>query len=623
MRWSCALEQAIESRRSSLAYPILLYYAVGLVLDMAQSLASLSMIKDQKQNTSTWLALKNRVFVGLWIASLVSGCCVSAHDTAATWLMNSLGASPLLLSMMATSASLPFFLFTLPAGAICDLVNRRNLFIGTYLWLSGAAALLAACTWLHLVHPSIILLTVFLLGIGFAFNAPVWAAIIPDVVRKEELASAITLGGVQMNMGGIIGPAIGGFLLPLAGPTLLFSLNALAFLCAALTIARCYREQRQPQPHLENLLESLASAARYVRYTPGMQVILTRDLLFGFFIAVVPALMPVVAFQHLHLEARQLGLVFTSLGIGSLLGATLVLPYARRKATPNTLTILASAILIVVFVFMAVVPNLWVFLPVAALAGISWTVSASELWIAGQRAMPDWARGRMNAVHMVASQGGVALGGILWGWSATSLGLGNTLIGGALLLAASLALAIPLSINFAHSLNFAPSPLESAHSFPLAPKPNDGPVTVTVESIIRPEDREEYLALTEQLRLIFLRNGALLFRVEENLENPGTFRTEMLVASWGDHVRQHGRTTKTETEIAERAWSLHAGPGEPVVRHYIKANRLSTPLGFGQFRQQDDSRSAKSAPEDLESAIAERMKSSQVRTNGPNLSSSP
>jgi MFS family permease len=542
------------------------------------------MAAEQQQNTSTWLALRNRVFVGLWIASLISGCCVSAHDTAATWLMNSLGASPLLLSMMATSASLPFFLFTLPAGAIADLVSRRNLFIGTYLWLAAAAGLLAVCTWLHLVNPFVILGTVFLLGVGFAFNAPVWAAIIPEIVRKEELASAIILGGVQMNMGGIVGPAIGGFLLPIAGPAVLFSLNAFAFLFTALTISRRYQEQRQPEKHLENFLESLAGAARYVRYTPGMQVILTRDLSFGFFISVVPALIPVVAFQHLRLQASQLGLVFTSLGIGSLLGATAVLPYARRKATPNGLTILASVVLVSVFVLMAVVPNLWVFLPVAALAGLSWTISASELWIAGQRAMPDWARGRMNAVHMVASQGGVALGGILWGWSANSLGLGKTLIGGAILLTASLALAIPLSINFAHSLDLDPVPLGSAHDFPLAPKPDDGPVTVTVESIIRPEDREEYLLLTDQLRLMFLRNGALLYRVDENLENPGTFRTEMLVASWADHVRQHSRTTKAETELAERAWNLHAGEGEPIVRHYIKANRVSTPLGFGQFR---------------------------------------
>jgi MFS family permease len=575
------------------------------------------MATEQQQNTSTWLALKNPVFVRLWIASLVSGCCVSAHDTAATWLMNSLGASPFLLSLMATSASLPFFLFTLPAGALCDLVNRRNLFIGTYFWLAGAAGLLAVCTWLHLIHPSIILTTVFLLGIGFAFNAPVWAVIVPEVVRREELASAITLGGVQMNMGGILGPAIGGLLLQVAGPAVLFSLNALAFLFVALTISRRYREQRQPQPHLENLLESLAGAARYVRYTPGMQVILTRDLLFGFFIAVVPALVPVVALQHLRLQASQLGLVFTSLGIGSLLGATLVLPFARAKATPNMLTILASAILVSVFVLMAVVPNLWIFLPVAALAGVSWTISASELWIAGQRAMPDWARGRMNAVHMVASQGGVALGGILWGWSATSLGLGNTLLGGAIFLTASLALAIPLSINFAQSLNLDPEPLEAAHDFPLVPRSDDGPVTVTVESIIRPEDREEFLSLIEQLRLVFLRNGALIYRVDENLENPGTFRTEMLVASWAEHMRQHSRTTKAEAEIARRAWALHAGQDEPVVRHYIKANRVSTPLGFGQFRKHNEPRLTKAGPANLESAKTETLGPPHLRMRDP------
>src|SRR5271166_6528211 len=103
------------------------------------------------------------------------------------------------------------------------------------------------------------------------------------------------------------------------------------------------------------------------------------------------------------------------MGIGSLLGATLMLPYARAKASPNALTILAGVILVAVLVLMAIVPNLWMFLCVTALAGISWTVSASELWIAGQRAMPDWARGRMNAVQMMASQGGLAVGSVLLG----------------------------------------------------------------------------------------------------------------------------------------------------------------------------------------------------------------
>jgi MFS family permease len=504
--------------------------------------------------------------------------------------MNGLGASPLLLSLMATAASLPFFLFTLPAGAIADLSNRRTLLIAAYLWLAGAAGLLAVLTWLHWVHPYVILITVFLLGIGFAFSAPVWASIIPEIAKKDELASAITLGGVQMNLAGIVGPAIGGLLLPYMGPGMLFSLNALAFLGSAWVISRRYRRRRRPQPHLENFLESFASAARYIRYTPGIQVILTRDFLFGLFIAVVPALVPVVALRHLQLEAHQLGMVFTSVGIGSLLGATLVLPYARTKASPNALTILAGIILVVVLVLMAIVPNLWLFLPVAALAGVSWTVSASELWIAGQRAMPDWVRGRMNAVHMMASQAGIASGAILWGCGATSLGLGITLMGGAVLLTISLLLAIPLSINFAHTLNLDSAPMEAAHDFPLSPRPNDGPVTVTVEFIIRPEDREKFLEDAEQLRLMFLRNGALLYRVDENLEHPGTFRTEMLVSSWAEHLRQHARMTKEENALAERVWAMHSGDDPPLVRHYLKANRLSTPLDFSKFRKESVSR---------------------------------
>ncbi len=254
--------------------------------------------------------------------------------------MNELGASPFLLSLMATSAALPFFLFALPAGVISDLVNRQILLIATYLWLAAAAGALALFTWLHLVKPYYILITAFLLGVGYAFAAPAWAAIIPEVVPKSELPSAIILSGVQMNLGGIVGPALGGLLLSVAGPGIIFSLNALVFLFAAMMVKRWYRERRRFGAHLEGFMESFASTARCIRYTPGIQVILTRDFLFGFFIAEVPALLPVVAFRRLHLQANQLGLSFTCLGIGSLLGGALVLPYARTKFTPNTLTII-------------------------------------------------------------------------------------------------------------------------------------------------------------------------------------------------------------------------------------------------------------------------------------------
>src|SRR3984893_15956930 len=87
---------------------------------------------------STWSALGNPVFRKLWIAAVISGTCVAAHDTAAMWMMNMLTPSPFLISLLSTVASLPFFLFTLPAGALADIVDRKKLLCVVNLWLAGA-----------------------------------------------------------------------------------------------------------------------------------------------------------------------------------------------------------------------------------------------------------------------------------------------------------------------------------------------------------------------------------------------------------------------------------------------------------------------------------------------------
>ena len=109
----------------------------------------------EKASTSTWFALRNPVFRSLWLASVLSGTFVSAQDIAATWLMHSLGASSLLLSLMATAAAAPFFLFTLPAGSIADIVNRRAVILCAVLWQGGCSALLALGAWTRVIDPAL------------------------------------------------------------------------------------------------------------------------------------------------------------------------------------------------------------------------------------------------------------------------------------------------------------------------------------------------------------------------------------------------------------------------------------------------------------------------------------
>jgi hypothetical protein len=93
---------------------------------------------------------------------------------------------------------------------------------------------------------------------------------------------------------------------------------------------------------------------------------------------------------------------------------------------------------------MALVRQPEAFFVVAALAGVGWTLSASELWVAAQRAMPGWARGRMNATVIMISQGAMALGGVIWGSAAAIAGASYTLLGAAILFLMSLLLAARL-----------------------------------------------------------------------------------------------------------------------------------------------------------------------------------
>jgi hypothetical protein len=83
---------------------------------------------------------------------------------------------------------------------------------------------------------------------------------------------------------------------------------------------------------------------------------------------------------------------------------------------------------------------------------VGWTLSASELWVAAQRAMPGWARGRMNAMVIMISQGAMAVGGVIWGSAASVAGADYTLLGAAVLFLASLLPARRLSINVAENL---------------------------------------------------------------------------------------------------------------------------------------------------------------------------
>jgi MFS family permease len=528
--------------------------------------------------SSSWTALQNRSYRAIWFASLISGVCASAHGTAATWAMNQLSHSALFLSMIWTFTSLPFFLFTLPAGALADMMDRSRLVAIMHIWLAAAAGGLAVLGWLNLLNGYFILLFLFLIGAGFSFNAPAFCALLTDIVSSEELPSATVLNGLQLDLSGMIGSAVGGALIPLIGTNMIFAANSAAFLLINLALVQWRQPKAQSHSAMENFFQSLATAVHYVRYAPGMQVILVRQILFSLLVAAVPALLPVVGLRELHIGAAELGLLYTSIGAGSVITGTFILPWGRARYSPNTLTKLAAYLLALVMLLLAFVRQTQFLLAVAALGGVAWTSTANELWLAGQRAMPIWARGRMNATVIMFSQGAMALGGVIYGSGAQTWGAAPVLVAVAVVILVLLLtfqlFSVPLSIDFTRELNVEPGPIAPfSPNFIHVPRPEDGPVLITIDVQLdetRGPDRDTFV---EELRLIYLRNGAYSWQLFADPTRPNHYHVQIMMPSWSQYLLLCERITKAEKELIDQARSLHVGEQPPEIRMYIRVNK--------------------------------------------------
>src|SRR2546425_4877896 len=148
------------------------------------------------QARSTRSPLYYGLFRAIWIASTASHIGSYMTDVGQGWLMSSLTPSPLIVSLLLTAESLPFFLLGLPAGALADIVDRRRLLIVTQIAMAIVVGALAVDTLTGIVTPWMLLALAFALGIANALNDPAWHSVVPELLPKEELAVGVTLSGV-------------------------------------------------------------------------------------------------------------------------------------------------------------------------------------------------------------------------------------------------------------------------------------------------------------------------------------------------------------------------------------------------------------------------------------------
>lgn len=525
------------------------------------------MAADRK-NIATWSALKNPIFRSLWIANVLSGIGGTMHDTAAVWTMTTLTASATLVGFMQTVTALPLFLFALPAGALADIIDRRRQILVAQAACLFLGAVLAALTFAGQLSATLLLVMTFLLGVGAAFTMPPWQALMPEIVPKKDLSSAVTLGGIGINVARALGPIIGGLLVASAGPGLVFLINAISFIGVILVLWFWKPENQTKPQNPEQMLGAMAAAIRFTRYSPAVQSVLVRNALFALFGICVIAILP-LRVQELRLAATDFGILMGCYGVGGIFSAFILLPLLRRKLKIDSILFFTAFLSAGALLALALLRDRSLMMIALFIAGSSWLMTISNLSVAGQNAYPGWVRARSSAVQLIAFQAALGIGGALWGavTSTSNTSVALLIAAAGLILSAFAGRFLPLAAT--ENLDLSPSEHWAPHSLASEPNPDDGPILIYLLYEILPENETPFRAAMQQLRSIRLRDGAVRWSLSKNLAQPGQFCEAFVVGSWGEHLRQHARATASDKQIEDTALAFHLGPQRPKAEHYL------------------------------------------------------
>ncbi|HLW91225.1 MAG TPA: MFS transporter [Roseiarcus sp.] len=509
---------------------------------------------------SRWGPFGNVAFMAIWTSSIIANVGLAIFDTGSGWLMTSLDAHPMAVSLVQVATTLPMFLITLPAGALTDIIDARKLLIGVQLAIVVVAVVFATVVSIHEATPTALLTANFLLGASGALMSPAWLAITPMLVSREELDGATAANSVGYNLSRAVGPALGGVAiatLGIAAPFWIFGIFGVGVIAALLW----WRPRRKCSKGLpaERFTSAIRTGLRYAANNRHLRATLIRALAFFPFASAYWALLPLVARHQMNNGPEVYGALLGAIGAGAI-GGSFALTWLKAQIGPDRLGALGALGTALALGLFAVAREPIVALCASAIAGASWTVALATLYVSAQVALPDWVRGRGLAVFLTVYFGAMTAGSAAWGEIAGFEGLSTAL----LIAAVGAIVAVPLTwrwkLQTAAGLDLTPAMHWRAPVFAVKVENDQGPILVTVEYRIEAKERTAFLEAIDEIGQERKRDGAFAWGVFEDAAVTGRYVETFLIESWLElrHLRE--RVTNADRMLEEQIRRLLISP---------------------------------------------------------------
>ena len=364
-------------------------------------------------------SLRHRNYRLFFFGQLVSVMGTWMQTVAQSFLVLNLTHSGTDLGLVTAARFLPILLFGPAGGLFADRRNKRRILYVTQALSGLLAATFAILTGAHVIQMWLVYLLALSLGFVNVFDNPARQSFISEMVPPDDLANAVTLNSVSINLARVFGAAAGGVLVAVLGLALCFACNAISFVAVIASLAAMNAALLYPATPVKRRAGQIRQGLRYVRETPELLIPLLMIALIGTLAWEFQVTLPLMASNVFGGGAGLYGVMASVMGLGAVGGGLVSAARSRPRARSLCLAAIGWGIAITAA---AVAPTLP--LELAALVFIGYgsitfnSYAKTTLQLAADPAM----RGRVMALWGLAWLGSTPIGGPLVGWIAQELG---------------------------------------------------------------------------------------------------------------------------------------------------------------------------------------------------------
>ena len=270
-------------------------------------------------------ALQSRPFLLFWSTITLSLTGVWVRITAQGWLVYDLTRDEFLLGLVSFCQAAPVLVASPVAGAILDRVDRRRVLLVVQVVVAASMLVLATLVATGAVRVWHVMALAAVAGTASGFDWPARLSLVPALVPKAHLQSAVALNAAAFNAARVVGPVVAGLLIGAVGVAACFYLNAAMYVPFVLVLASLSLDRALPGGRAEGSpVRDLLDGYRYIWRTPAIRALLSVDVVPLMFGISYFTLAPALARDVLGLGGRGLGLLLAANGVGYLGGTLLV-----------------------------------------------------------------------------------------------------------------------------------------------------------------------------------------------------------------------------------------------------------------------------------------------------------